>query len=153
MKLTAKQLNKFIIYKLPAAYFCGVRLHKLDNATCDTYVKFKWINQNPFKSIYFAILAMAAELSTGALVLKHSQESDSKFSTLVVAMNAKFSKKAIGTIHFTCIDGNSVQKHIKEAIDTKEGVAFTMQSIGVDEQGDKVATFEFSWSIKLRSRS
>ena len=32
-------------------------------------VKHRWINQNPFNSMYFAVQAMAAELSTGALVM------------------------------------------------------------------------------------
>ncbi|MDO3693600.1 DUF4442 domain-containing protein [Wenyingzhuangia sp. chi5] len=150
MKLTVKQFNRFILYKLPAAYLCGVRLVDLNNDSAVAKVRFKWINQNPFKSIYFAVLAMAAELSTGVLVLKQTQESKLRFSTLVVRMNAQFLKKAVGLIRFTCIDGADIQKHIYTAMETKEGVAFTLESIGVDEMGDEVARFEFSWSIKIK---
>jgi len=32
-------------------------------------VKHRWLNQNPFNSMYFAVQAMAAELTTGALVM------------------------------------------------------------------------------------
>lgn len=150
MKLSAKQLNRFIIFKLPSAYLCGVRVFKLDNTLCSTTVKFKWMNQNPFKSIYFAVLAMAAELSTGALVLKKTNSTEAKFSTLVVGMNAQFSKKAVGKITFTCADVHQLDDCIKTAIKTKEGVAFTLTSTGVDEAGDEVAQFNFNWSIKTK---
>lgn len=150
MKLSAKQLNRFIIFKLPSAYLCGVRVLSLNKTTCKTKVKFKWMNQNPFKSIYFAVLAMAAELSTGALVLKNTQETNQKFSTLVLGLKANFTKKAVGKIIFTCDDANQLQNCIDKAIKTKEGVAFNLTSIGVDEQGDEVAKFEFKWSIKLK---
>ncbi|MGY5354860.1 DUF4442 domain-containing protein [Wenyingzhuangia sp. IMCC45467] len=150
MKLTVKQFNRFILFKLPSAYICGVRLVTLNDSVSVAKVKFKWINQNPFRSIYFAVLAMAAELSTGTLVLKQTQESNTKFSTLVVGMNAQFTKKAVGKIHFTCKNGIEIKNHINTAIATKEGVAFTLNSIGVDEQGDEVARFEFSWSIKVK---
>lgn len=150
MKLTVKQFNRFILFKLPSAYICGVRLLELNSYSAIAKVKFRWINQNPFKSIYFAVLAMAAELSTGTLVLKQTQESNVRFSTLVVGMNAQFLKKAVGTVHFTCSDGANIQEYIQTAISTKEGVAFTLSSIGVDEMGDEVARFEFSWSIKVK---
>jgi hypothetical protein len=37
-------------------------------------VKHRWINQNPFNSMYFAVQAMAAELATGALVMSDSKK-------------------------------------------------------------------------------
>ena len=150
MKLTVKQFNRFVLLKLPSAYLCGVRLFELNNHSAVAKVKFRWINQNPFKSIYFAVLAMAAELTTGTLVLKQTQESCVRFSTLVVGMNAQFLKKAVGVVRFTCNDGANIQEHIQTAVTTKEGVAFTLSSIGVDEVGDEVARFEFSWSIKIK---
>jgi hypothetical protein len=38
------------------------------------YLKHRWINQNPFNSMYFAVQAMAAELATGALVMFQIQK-------------------------------------------------------------------------------
>lgn len=150
MKLTAKQLNRFLIVKLPSAYLCGVRVDLLDQDTCKTVVKYKWMNQNPFKSIYFAVLAMAAELSTGALVLKKTSETDVKFSTLVIGMNANFYKKAVGRITFTC-ENERLDEYVGTAIQTQEGTAFSMFTTGVDELGDAVAVFEFQWSIKIKT--
>lgn len=150
MKLNVKQINRFILLKLPSIYLCGVRLNKLNNKESVSKVKFSWINKNPFRSIYFAVLAMAAELSTGALLLRETQSNENKFSTLVVNMNAKFLKKAVGTIYFKCVDDMVISKSIKSAIKSKEGVSFVLKSIGVDKQGDEVAHFEFTWSIKIK---
>ena len=64
-----KGFNTFLMMKLPSAYLCGVRLKSVNNETCVTTVKYKWINQNPFNSMFWAVQGMAAELSTGALTL------------------------------------------------------------------------------------
>jgi hypothetical protein len=45
-----------------------VRVRNLDE-TLYRKVKHRWINQNPFNSMYFAVQAMGAELATGALVM------------------------------------------------------------------------------------
>ena len=150
MNFTIKQFNKKMIYQLPSAYFCGVRLHSLNQQVCKTSVKFKWINKNPFKSIYFAVLAMSAELSTAMFVLKYTAESNVDFSTLILGVNAQFLKKATGKIYFICDEGDGVQNYVKQAITTKEGVPFTLKSIGVNSEGEEVAKFEFQWSIKTK---
>lgn len=150
MKLSAKQLNRFLILQLPSAYLCGVRTVSLSNRECTTSVKFRWINKNPFKSIYFAVLAMAAELSTGALVLKNVHNTDQVFSTLVVGMNALFYKKAVGKITFKADAENILNESIRQAKETREGVSFTLTTLGIDEVGDEVAKFEFVWSIKIK---
>ena len=65
----------FLFYKLPAAFFSGVRIREVHENKCVTSVPYKWLTQNPFRSTYFASLAMAAELSTGALALTHIHKS------------------------------------------------------------------------------
>jgi hypothetical protein len=77
-----------LLFKLPAAYFCGVRVTSLDELKCDVSVKHRWINQNPFRSMYFAVQAMAAELSTGALVMRQVKESNLPISMLITANSA-----------------------------------------------------------------
>ena len=69
MELTTRKINVFLLFKLPSAFICGVRAKQLEATKCVVSVKHRWINQNPFNSMYFAVQAMAAELSTGALVM------------------------------------------------------------------------------------
>ena len=69
------KFNTFLFFKLPSAFICGVRVKAINEKHCVVSVKHRWINQNPFNSMYFAVQAMAAELSTGALVIKAIRES------------------------------------------------------------------------------
>ena len=138
------------MFKLPAAYICGVRTKHIDNEKCVVSVKFKWINQNPFKSMFWAVQGMAAEFSTGALMMSKIQESGKRVSMLVTSNNATFTKKAIGKIKFTCNDGKAIDEVLKKAIATGEGQTLWMQSIGVNEEGVVVSTFNFEWSVRVK---
>ena len=150
MKFSASNLNKFLFFKLPSAYFCGVRVKQIEDTDCVVTVKHRWINQNPFNSMYFAVQAMAAELSTGALVMTHIQNSGKKISMLVANNKSNFSKKATGRITFTCNDGHLIDDAILKTITTGEGQTIWMKSIGVNEKGEQVSELNFEWSIKLK---
>jgi hypothetical protein len=150
MKFSVSNLNKFLFFKLPSAYFCGVRVKQIDNITCVVTVKHRWINQNPFNSMYFAVQAMAAELSTGVLVMSHIQNSGKKISMLVANNKSSFSKKATGRITFVCADGQLAEKTIQEAIATGEGKTFWLKSIGTNEKGEQVSEMDFEWSVKTK---
>lgn len=152
MKLSPSKLNSFLMYKLPSAWLCGVRVRHIDQTECEVGVKHRWINQNPFNSMYFAVQAMAAELSTGALVMNKIQESKKKVSMLVAQNKASFTKKATGKIKFTCYDGNKVNEALEKTIETGEGQTFWMKSVGINEDGVEVSVFEFEWTVKLKSK-
>ena len=100
--------------------------------------------------MYFAVQAMAAELTTGALVMYHIKKSGKKISMLVANNKGNFTKKARGRITFTCNDGNLIEDAIRKAIETGEGQTFWMTSTGKDEAGDQVSFMEFEWSIKVK---
>jgi len=150
MEFTASKLNTFLFVKLPSAYWSGVRVKAISATSCTATVRHRWINQNPFKSMYFAVQAMAAELTTGALVMYHIKKSGKKISMLVANNKGNFSKKARGRITFVCNDGYLIEEAINTAIATGEGQTFWMTSIGKDEAGDQVSQMEFEWSIKVK---
>ena len=152
MKITPSKLNTYLMFKLPSAYLCGVRTKFLDSNKCVVSVKHRWINQNPFKSLYWAVQGMAAELTTGALVMKKIQESGEPISMLVAKNNASYSKKATGRITFECIDGHKIEQAINEAIETGEGQSIWMNAKGINAEGIEVSDFNFEWTIKLRSK-
>lgn len=149
MKFTPRKINSFLAIKLPAAFLSGVRLKSISKQECITSVKHRWINQNPFASIYFAVQAMAAELSTGALVMLHIKENGEKISMLVANQNGKYTKKATGRINFKCEDGQKVLDAIALTKKTGEGVTFWMISEGRNLDGELVSTHQFEWRIKL----
>jgi hypothetical protein len=150
MKFSVSNLNKFLFFKLPSAFICGVRVKRIEDLNCVVTVKHRWINQNPFHSMYFAVQAMAAELSTGVLVMNHIQKSGKKVSMLVANNKSNFSKKATGRITFECKDGLLAEKAIQQAISTGEGQTFSMKSIGTNEKGEQVSEMDFEWSVKIK---
>ncbi len=150
MKLTPRSINLFLFMKLPSAWWSGVRVIRMSDEQCLVSVKHRWVNQNPFGSMYFAVQAMAAELSTGALVMSEIQKSERKISMLVAQNSSEFTKKAKGRVTFSCMEGSLVQKKIKEAIATGEGQKFWLTSAGINQEGVEVATFRFEWTIKVK---
>ena len=70
MKFTPQKINFFTLFKLPSAYFCGIKVKSITEEKSMVTVKHRWINQNPFKSMFWAVQGMAAELSTGILVMQ-----------------------------------------------------------------------------------
>ncbi|MDF1676309.1 MAG: DUF4442 domain-containing protein [Vicingaceae bacterium] len=145
------KFHLFILAKLPSAFFTGVRLKSISENTCSSTIKHRWINQNPFGSIYFAVLAMSAELTTGTLVLQKIRNSKQPISMLVTQQKGTFLKKAKGKITFTCNDGKIIANALKSTIVSSEGQTFWMESIGRDKQNETVAIFNFEWSIKLKN--
>ena len=105
MKFTPRKVNAFLFFKLPSAFFTGVRLKSLTNDAAVVKVTYRWVNQNPFKSMFWAVQGMASELSTGILVMKEIDASNRKISMLVTNMNGTFTKKATGKIRFECNEG------------------------------------------------
>ena len=100
--------------------------------------------------MYFAVQAMAAELTTGALVLSQIRDSKKNISMLVANSKSNFTKKAVGRITFTCNDGLLIENAIKKAIETNEGQTIWMKSIGINEQGEQVSEFDFEWSVRVK---
>jgi len=148
--LSPSKYNLFTMMKLPSAWIMGVRLKKIDEQSATVSVKHRWINQNPFKSIFWAAQGMAAEFATGTLVISYIRHSGKKISMLVATNNAVFTKKATGRIHFVCNDGHKIKEAIHKAIETGEGQTCWMKAIGTNSDGVQVSEFNFEWTVKVK---
>ncbi|MAV04813.1 MAG: thioesterase [Flavobacteriaceae bacterium] len=144
------QYNLYNFFKLPSVWWCGIRVKSVNEETCLVGVKHMWINQNPFKSMFWAVQGMAAELSTGLLLMNEIARSKRSFSMLVLNNKANFSKKATGRISFSCNQGLQIRETIKKAISSGEPQKIWLNSCGVDSQKDTVSTFSFEWTLKVR---
>lgn len=59
--ITNPVLFKFFVFqKLSSAFWAGLSIARFDEKSCEVRVKLSWFNQNPFRSMYFAVEAMAA---------------------------------------------------------------------------------------------
>lgn len=147
------KINNYLLLKLPLARIAGVKLTYCKREEAQTRVKYRWLNQNPFKSMFWAVQGMAAELSTGVLCMSKIRNSENAISMLVRDMKGKFTKKAVGKIKFTCTQGLEVEEIIEKVIHTGKIQTIEMKSVGIDEKGDQVSVFYFTWSFLLRTES
>ncbi|EOZ98479.1 hypothetical protein A33Q_1133 [Indibacter alkaliphilus LW1] len=149
-----RMTNPFIFwwamfFKLPSAIFWRLRIKSLTLAECTVSIPFFWRSQNPFNSIYFAAMAGAAELSTGALC-QLAMAGKGQFSMLVVDFKAEYFKKANQKIAFTCNQGEELNQKIAQ-LEVGNTDQLTMVSTGTNPKGEVVAKFFVTWSFKKKS--
>ena len=150
MKITPRKINLFMLFKLPSAFFCGVRVVSISDSEAIVKVKHRWINQNPFKSLYWAVQGMASEFANGILVMQEIKKTNRKISMLVTHQEGRFTKKATGKILFKCSEGNLVKEAIHKSIETGEGQIIHLKTDGIDANGELVSQFVYEWSIKVK---
>jgi hypothetical protein len=136
--------------KLPLGAFAGLRVKRLDETGSEVSLPSGWKTQNPFGSTYFAAQAMAAEMSTGAPAMWFIEQSGAKVSSLVTAISAKFTKKAVSEARFLFEDGKGMRAAIDKAVRTGEPETFIARSVGTQRDGAKIAEFEVEWSFKKK---
>ena len=140
----------FSISKLPLAFLTGLKIINLDNSECKTSVHLKYLNKNPFHSTYFAVLAMAAELSTGCIAMLATEGYKPSIAKIITSMNGEFFKKATGETIFICNEGLKIFNTVNKTILNKQPQEETINSIGYNKDGDVVAKFNFTWSFRQR---
>jgi hypothetical protein len=152
-KYLSRMNNPFIfwwamLFKLPSVVFWRIKIKKITPEECWVTIPYFWRSQNPFNSIYFAAMAGAAELSTGALC-QLAMAGKGKFSMLVVDFRAEYHKKANQKITFVCNQGIELTQVLNNltsgATDT-----LTMISTGTNPDGEVVARFYVKWSFKKK---
>ena len=140
----------FLIWKLPMGFVAGLRVKSLDNQQCIVTVPHNYLNKNPFNSMYFAVQAMADELSTGALTFLHLNNRN--ISVIVTNVESNYYKKVVTKTKFICVDGDSIASALKIAQETSEAQKCVMISKGYDMNGICVSKFQITWSLKKRKQ-
>ncbi len=103
--------------------------------------------------IIFGAQSAAAELSTGALVLRAIADlglGPESISMLVVSMDAKFGKKAKSLTSFYCGQGEAIHNAVLRA-SRGEDVTLEVETVGRMADGAEVSRFRFMWAVKAKS--
>lgn len=149
-RFTGPFLRFGLLYKLPMAWFMGLKVKSLTPYKAEATIPYGWRSQNPFRSIYFIAQAGAAEFPSGMLALLAITDRGCDISLLVSKVESEFTKKATALTTFTCEDGLLIQETVQKAIDTGEAQACTVTSIGKMPNGEIVSTHKLTWSFKVR---
>jgi acyl-coenzyme A thioesterase PaaI-like protein len=144
------KFKSLMFFQIPLIWFSGIKVYAFNRNNCVVKLPFTRRTQNPFKSVYFAAQCMAAELSTGLIMMAETLETGKKCSMLVTDMKANFIKKANMDIYFTCNPQSIILDAINLSLQTKEPVKIKLLSEGKMLDGTVVANFEFEWSLKIK---
>ncbi len=142
----------YFLKNMPMGFVNGLRVTDFNDEKAVVTVPFNYWTKNPFKSIYFAVQSMAAELSSGAIALDTVANAKVPVSMLVLNMKADFRKKARSKIKFICEDGQKIRQAVAKSVETNEGQTVTVTSTGFDKQGDIVSVFNFTWTFKPKTK-
>ncbi|NOX84581.1 MAG: DUF4442 domain-containing protein [Chlorobi bacterium] len=145
------KMKLYFLKHLPMAFLAGLKIEEIDAGKAVVSVPYKYLTKNPFRSVYFAALSMAAELSSGILALAAIHDFSQPVSMLVLEMKAGFQKKARTKIVFKCEEGDKISGAIAKSIETGEGQTVEIFTSGTDESGETVAEFSFTWTFKPKS--
>ena len=156
-KLRKSATNRFLfrlylLFNLPMGFLSGMKIKQLDDDKCVLTVPFKWLNKNPFKSTFWAVLGMAGEMNGAALILQYTYKQNPSISTLPIKSEAIFLKKATGITTFTCEDSKMIKEKVEFALKTNEGVTIQTTSTGRNKNNEEVCQFKLTWSIKKRNK-
>ena len=145
--------QRFFYFKsLPMGLISGIKLIHLDEKKSVSEVPFRWCNKNPFKSMYFAVQSMAAELSTAAPALMALKGNEKNIAYIIVDLKAEFFKKAQSKVTFSCMDYDKFHNAISQLSQPDDRVTVTAKTVGRDAENNEVALFYFTWSFKVRER-
>jgi len=153
LKLVRKRpmIRLWMLRNLPMAFLSKLNVRELTPTHGTVSVPYNFLNKNPFRSTYFAVLSMAAELSTGILALYHTYGYKPSISILVSNVEASFEKKAVGLTFFSCHEGDKIAEAVEKALETGEATQASVLTIGTDKDGTEIARFIVTWSFKQRS--
>ncbi len=135
---------------LPSAIWLGIRVKSATPTQTEVALPYNWRTKNPFRSIYFAALCGAGELSTG-IMANLARLGRGDISLLVLEQRAEFVKKATGLTAFTCEDGAKAFEAVRLALETGEAQTVEMEAIGRNLSGEVVCKIFITWTYKLRS--
>lgn len=145
------KLKLFFIRHLPMAFLSGLNVESFDESRAVVSLPFSYLTKNPFRSIYFACQAMAAEFSSAVICLQSIEKYDTDLSLLVTGLEAKFIKKATQKIFFSCEKPDDQDQILEQCITGNSPVEIPYTSIGRNESGEIVAEFQITWSFKPRT--
>lgn len=141
------KLRLWMMKNLPMGLASGMIVDHLDEKSCRVVLKDRFWIHNPFGSVFWAVMGMAAEISTGSLLYGWCSRGKIKF--ILVNVKGSFIKKARGKTFYFCQSGQEVLRSIESLVNPGDKCIVEMPVIAHDQAGQTVAEYQFTWSLKI----
>ena len=141
-----------LMSQLPMGFSSKMKIKELTDERCQVTVPYNRKNKNPFNSTFWAVLGMAAEMSSGAMLVQYTYKQKPSVAMLVSDCHAEFVKKATDVTTFTCNDGLKIRAAIEKTMETGEPEVIECRMVGTNQAGEVLTSWIFNWSVKARSK-
>lgn len=135
--------------KIPMLHFVRPKLEEIDDKKVRVKIRLRRRTKNHLNSMYFAALAVGADVTGGIQVFYFAERQGKKVSFAFKGMNAQFLKRAETDTYFESNQGEVVEAAFKRSEESGERVNETIDVIAKNTQGEIVATFEMIISLKV----
>ena len=146
-KLTTPwKLRIWMMKRLPMGLISGMVIESLNENGCKVMLKDRFWIRNPFGSVFWAVMAMAAEMSTGVLVYAYVSGTNTKY--ILIGVQGDFLKKLRGKSYYFCPSGQDVLRNLKSLENPGDTCTVLLPVTAYDQAGHIVAEFKFSWQLR-----
>ncbi|NBR13724.1 MAG: DUF4442 domain-containing protein [Flavobacteriales bacterium] len=149
--LKSMQWKMFLLgfFKIPMMHFVRPQLLEIDEEKVKLKIRLRRRTKNHLNSMYFAALAVGADVAGGIQVFYFAEKHNKKVSFAFKGMNAQFLKRAETDTFFESNQGHVVAAAVKKSMETGERINDTIDVIAKNTNGEIVATFEMGISLKV----
>ena len=100
--------------------------------------------------MYFAALAMGADVAVGLLAVELIGRQDKQISFIFKDFNAEFYRRATADVHFSCDQGEAIAELVKNAAMSTQRLELPLIAIATvpSENDEPVARFRLTLSLK-----
>jgi acyl-coenzyme A thioesterase PaaI-like protein len=140
----------FGITKVPLIWYCRPKVIEHTDERLEIKIPLRRRTKNHLGSMYFGVLAVGADVTSGFLAMDPIMKSGRNIALLFKDFKADFLKRPEGDVHFYCGDGLAVRELVKIAIETGERHNFTLtiEATVPSISPDVVARFELTLTLK-----
>ena len=147
-------LKYFGFFKIPLIGFIKPKILEMSDINTLVKIPLNRRNKNHLNSMYFGVMASAADITSGFAAMNHIFKSGKNIHLSFKDFNAEFLKRAEGDTLFSNNQGIEIKKFVDDVIRSGERMNMPIKVIATvpKKYGDEpVAIFTLTLSLKLKS--
>ncbi len=143
-------LRYFGLTRIPLLYYVRPSVVEQTDRRVVIRIPLNRRTRNHHGSMYFAALAMGADVAVGLLAVKLIGQQDKKVSFIFKDFNAEFYRRATADVYFSCDQGEQISELVRNAISNTQRIETPLHAIATvpAENDEPVARFRLTLSLK-----
>jgi len=143
-------LRYFALTKIPLLFYARPSVVDKSDQRVVIRIPLGRRSKNHQGSMYFAALAMGADVSVGLLAVELINRQDQHISFIFKDFHAEFYRRATADVYFTCDQGGEIAELVNTALTSDQRVEKTLEAVATvpSDNDEPVARFRLTLSLK-----